>query len=98
MARQYSGCEVLQQNLWNLICRHNDSRICQCRLFHIHRSQLLRVLQDFIKVNHRWCGVLFQSTWSQHRAGQWIALRIIWVSRVGRDSLQKPDLRPVSIT
>ena len=49
MARVYSGCEVLQQNFVELdLPSHRFHGVfANASLFHIHRSQLLRVLTEF---------------------------------------------------
>jgi SAM-dependent methyltransferase len=49
MARQYSGCEVLQQNFveLDLASKRFHGIFANASLFHIHRSHLLRVLQEF---------------------------------------------------
>lgn len=80
MAREFSGCEVWQQQFLqlNLPAGHFDAIFANASLFHVPSSELPRVLQE---LHHtlRPGGILFTSNprgnaegWSGERYGHWI--------------------------
>lgn len=82
MARDYSNCEVLQQQFLalNLSPSSFDGIFANASLFHVPSSQLLRVLQE-LHAALRCGGILFSSNprgnaegWSGSRYGHWMEL------------------------
>lgn len=82
MARDYSHCEVLQQQFLalNLLPSSFDGIFANASLFHVPSSQLLRVLQE-LHAALRPGGILFSSNprgnaegWSGSRYGHWMEL------------------------
>jgi len=82
MARDYSNCEVLQQQFLtlNLLPSSFDGIFANASLFHVPSSQLLRVLQE-LHAALRPGGILFSSNprgnaegWSGSRYGHWMEL------------------------
>lgn len=84
MARDYSNCEVLQQQFLALNLSPNsfDGIFANASLFHVPSSQLLRVLQE-LHAALRSGGILFSSNprgnaegWSGSRYGHWMELDV----------------------